>query len=304
MKGSRNALVSLRVFVAAAQRLNFSRTAEDLHLTQSAVSKHVQALEHKLGVALFKRTPTGLRLTYAGAVYRDKVATALTLLDEADAEVAHPDARVNLNIAVSPSFAQYVLIPRLPAFFAQHPKVRLDIRPRLMSPREQGERFDAEIQLHTGHVSGMQCQYLCGHAMALVAAPALLQGRRLAAPQDLSGFTLLKRAQRGYGWDDWRAAMAPDWAGPGPQAPQYEGFSVLMPALLHGLGAAIVPLCLVADQLRDGSLVRPFGESVEGRYGYHLMLPQPHAGGLYLRSFCDWVTGIAAELAPPGPDHS
>jgi DNA-binding transcriptional LysR family regulator len=304
VKGSRNALVSLRVFVAAAQRLNFSRTAEDLHLTQSAVSKHVQALESKLGVALFKRTPTGLRITYAGAVYREKVAAALRLIDEADAAVAHPDARVNLNIAVSPSFAQYVLIPRLRAFFALHPEVRLNIRPRLLSPRDQGERFDAEIQLHTGHVSGMQSRYLCGHEMALVAAPTLLDSHRLDTPQDLSTLTLLKRAQRGYGWDDWRAAMAPDWPGPGPQAPEYEGFSVLMPALLHGLGAAIVPLCLVADPLREGRLVRPFGESVGGRYGYHLMLPQPQAGGLYLQSFCDWVSDMASDLVLPAARHS
>ena len=69
MKGSRNSLVSLRVFVAASRHLNFSRSAEDLHITQSAVSKHIQALELKLGASLFKRTPTGLQLTYAGAIY-------------------------------------------------------------------------------------------------------------------------------------------------------------------------------------------------------------------------------------------
>ena len=299
MKGSRNSLTSLRVFLVAARQLNFSRTAEDLHLTQSAVSKHVQSLEERLGSALFKRTPTGLRITHAGAVYLEKITAALRLIDEADALVAHPDARVNLNIAVSPSFAQFCLIPRLREFFDLHPEVRLNIRPRLMSPRDKSERFDAEIQLHTGHVTGMTSTYLCGREMGLVMAPSVSQGRRLRTPADLSSITLLKRAQRGYGWDDWRAEAAPGWEGPGVHAPEYEGFSVLLPAVLNGLGAAIVPLCLVREQLRDGTLVRPFGEMVEGRYGYHLMLHKPSQGGPYLESFCEWLQSIAKDLKPP-----
>lgn len=298
MKGSRNALNSLRVFAAAAQRLNFSRTAEDLHMTQSAVSKHVLAIEQRLGVALFRRTPTGLRITHAGALYLERIVPALRLIDEADAQVARPDARVHLNIAVSPSFAQFVLIPRLHDFFARHPSVRLNLRPRLMTPRDRGERFDAEIQLHTGHVSGMQSRYLCGHEMGLVIAPALLRTHPLRSPHDLDTVTLLKRAQRGYSWDEWRQTMAPDWEGPDRHAPEYEGFSVLLPAVVHGLGAAIMPLALVQEHLRDGTLVRPFGEAVPARYGYHLSLPQPSQGGAQLESFCDWVLDMARTLAP------
>jgi LysR family glycine cleavage system transcriptional activator len=296
MKGSRNSLTSLRVFLAAARRLNFSQAAEELHLTQSAVSKHVQSLEERLGSALFKRTPTGLRITHAGAVYHEKVAAALRLIEEAESEVAHPDARVNLNIAVSPSFAQYCLIPRMREFFELHAEVRLNLRPRLMIPRDRQERFDAEIQLHGGQVAGMTSTYLCGREMGLVLAPSLLQGRRLRSPDDLSRITLLKRAQRGFGWDEWRAAMDTRWDGPDDRAPEYEGFSMLLPAVMNGLGAAIVPLCLVGEQLAAGLLVRPFGETVTGRYGYHLMRPRPDPGGPYLDTFCEWVARMAADL--------
>ena len=304
MKGSRNSLTSLRVFLVAARQLNFSRTAEDLHLTQSAVSKHIQSLEERLGSALFKRTPTGLRITHAGAVYLEKISAALRLIDEAEALVAHPDVRVNLNIAVSPSFAQFCLIPRMREFFDLHPEVRLNIRPRLMVPRDKHERFDAEIQLHTGHVAGMSSSYLCGREMGLVIAPSLAKAHRLRTSEDLSSVTLLKRAQRGYGWDDWQAEMAPGWDGPGAHAPEYEGFSVLLPAVLNGLGAAIVPLCLVRAQLEAGTLVRPFGETVLGRYGYHLMVPRPNQSGPYLDSFCEWVGSMAKDLAPPGAGES
>lgn len=296
MKGSRNSLSSLRVLMAAGRYLNFSRTAEELHMTQSAVSKHVQALESKLGTQLFQRTASGLRLTYAGALYIEKVSAALRLIDEADAQVAHPDARVNLNIAVSPSFAQFCLIPRMQDFFRAHPGVRINLRPRLLHGMEKTERFDAQIMLHTGHMPGMSCQYLCGREMALLSAPQWVAGRTVRSVVDLEGLPLLKRAQRGYGWDEWRAQAAPHWPGPGAHAPEYEGFSLLIPAVLHGLGLAVVPLCLAHAPLQAGQLVRPLGETVEGRYGYYLMLPRPSQSGPYLDAFCDW---LLQEVAPP-----
>ena len=98
MKGSRDSLKALRIFLVAARTLNFSRSGEELHLTQSAVSKNISALEKKLGTALFKRTPAGLRLTYAGTLYLERVSAALHLIDEADAVVGHRGARAALNI--------------------------------------------------------------------------------------------------------------------------------------------------------------------------------------------------------------
>lgn len=298
MKGSRNSLSSLRVFLAAGQHLNFSRAAEDLNLTQSAVSKHIQSLETRLGTALFRRTPVGLRITHAGALYLEKITAALRLIDEADSVVAHPDARVNLNIAVSPTFAQLCLIPTLHEFFSLHTGARLNVRPRLMHGRDKEERFDAEIQLHTGHVSDMTSVYLCGREMALVAAPSLLERHPIKTVDDLAKVPMLRRAQKGYSWDEWKAAVAPTWPGPDAKAPEYEGFTVLLPAVLYGLGVAIVPLCLLHTHLKSGQLVRPLDEIVVGRYGYHLMLPRPYQGGPYLDSFCEWVTEMACRLFP------
>jgi len=296
VKGSRQSLTSLRIFLASARHLNFSRAAEELSLTQSAVSKHIQALESRLGVSLFKRLSAGLRLTYAGALYLERVGAAVRLLDEADALVARPDARVALNIAVSPSFAQFCMIPGLREFFDMHPDIRINVRPRLVHGREKTERFDAEIQLHTGHMSGMSAQYLCGREMALVGAASLFERTPVRNVDDLAHVPLLKRAQRGYGWDEWKSEVAPVWPGPSATAPEYEGFSVLMPAVLNGLGVAIVPVCMALDPLREGVLQRPLGETVEGRYGYYLMRPRPDVGGPYLDAFCDWILARAAGL--------
>lgn len=297
MKGSRNSLVTLRIFLTAARTLNFSRSAERLNITQSAVSKHIGALEARLGVALFKRLPSGLRLTHAGTVYYERVNTALQLLDEADAMVSNPMTRVALNIAVSPSFAHACMIPALPEFFALHPEVRVNIRPRLFYGRGQAERFDAEIQLHTGNVAGMSAEYLCGREMTLVASPELLARHPLRRIDDLDSVPLLKRAQRGYSWDEWRTEIAPLWAGPSATTtPEYEGFSVLLPAVLHGLGAALVPIAMVLEPLRTGALVRPLNEVVESRYAYYLMRPRPNVGGAYVDTFCEWVFQRAQRL--------
>src|SRR3546814_5687228 len=89
-----------------------------------------------------------------------------------------------------------------------HPGIRVNVRPRLLYGRGEAERFDAEIQLHAGYVSGMSAQYLCGREMTLVATPGLLQRHPVRCVDDLDGLPLLKRAQRGYGWDEWRADVA------------------------------------------------------------------------------------------------
>lgn len=298
MKGSRNSVSSLHVLLAASRQLNFSRTAEALHMSQSAVSKHIQAIEERLGVPLFERSPTGLRLNSAGALYVEKVAAALHLLEEADALVVQPNAFVNLNIAVAPTFAQLCLIPQLQLFHDEFPGTRVNIRPRLVAGREQSERFDAEIQLNTGHAAGMTGHYLCGHEMGLVAAPQLLARCPIAAVDDLDHVPMLKRMQPGYSWEEWLAQVAPGRSSPGPRAPEYEGFSVLLPAVVHGLGVAIVPLCLVQQQLRSGQLLRPLNDRVHGRYGYHLMLPRPSHSGPGLDAFCSWLAAMAVELEP------
>ncbi|WP_158238270.1 LysR substrate-binding domain-containing protein [Pollutimonas nitritireducens] len=296
MKGSRDSLKSLRIFISAAQTLNFSRSAEELSLTQSAVSKHIFTLEQRLGTALFDRKARGLELTYAGIQYLKRIGPAVHLIDEASALVAHSDARAALNVVVSPSFAHFCLLPNLSEFFAKHPHIKLNIRPRLLYEPQAFEPFDAAIQLHTGHAGGLSTEYLCGREMALVAAPDLVQRERAFSIADLDRLVLLKRAQRGYNWSEWRAVMAPNWSGPPADAPEYEGFSMLLPAVTHGLGAAIAPLCMTLDALDQGTVVRPLGEAVIGRYAYYLMKPAARRYDPHVEAFSDWVMYSARQL--------
>ncbi len=296
MKGSRDSLKTLGIFQSAARTLNFSRSAEELNITQSAVSKHIKALEQRLGTALFNRKAKGLELTYAGAQYFKRIVPALTLIDEANALVAPSDIREAITVAVSPSFAQYILIPHLPQFYAQHPNIRLNIRPRLLFESTEMEPFDAAIQLHTSSPGGLITKYLCGREMSLVVKPQLLIGMQLRDINEFDAVQLLKRAQRGYSWSEWRTEVAPHWSGPAENSPVYEGFSMLLPAVFHGLGAAIIPLCMVLDRLESGELIRPFGEVVRGRYAYYLMRPSSRRYDPHIEAFSEWLLHHAASL--------
>jgi len=289
MKGSRDSLKTLAIFQSAARTLNFSRSAEELNITQSAISKHIKALEQRLGTPLFSRKAKGLELTYAGEQYFKRIVQALTLIDEANALVTPSDIREAITVAVSPSFAQYILIPNLPQFYAKHPNIRLNIRPRLLFESTDMEPFDAAIQLHTGSAGGLMTKYLCGREMSLVIKPQLIHDIPMCDISTFDESLLLRRAQRGYSWSEWRTEVAPHWSGPTEDSPVFEGFSMLLPAVFHGLGAAITPLCMVLDKLESGELVRPYGEVVRGRYAYYLMQSASRRFDPHIEAFSEWL---------------
>ena len=266
----------LRTFVEVARSQSFTRAAETLCLTQSAVSKQIQALEEQVGARLFVRRDKSLSLTASGRAYLSHASEALALLDQgrAAAQMAagekEPGAAV--EIATSPAFAAQWLVPRLRGFRALAPHTRLVLRPRLPDHMPQSERFDLEVRVGAGRWADARATYLMGREMALVASPDVV-GRGPLSWNELQDFPLLQRAQRGYDWAEWGATMAPGWRTPASTSLLFEGFSVLVPAVTAGLGLAICPLFLVIDQLENGTLVRPLGECVHSRESFHAVLP-------------------------------
>lgn len=281
MKSPAHSLVTLRIFTASAHHLSFSRAAEAVHLTQSAVSKHVKALEERLGVELFVRHARGLSLTEAGRIYLDEIAPALEQVDRAAARIQALRADENrFALGVPPAIADW-LTPRLAAFLDRHPALTVTIRPRQASGAQGGAARsvapDAEIRFGDGRWPGARARYLIGREVSLVASPALLARRRLREPLDLArpgAPALLRHVLVPHAWAEWSAAVglerdALDVA----EAPEYEQYSVLLPAVLAGLGVAVAPRFLVATPLEAGTLVAPFGEIATSRFGYHYVVP-------------------------------
>jgi LysR family glycine cleavage system transcriptional activator len=292
--GMTASIASLRAFLEVSRSLSFTRAAETLHLTQSAVSKQVQMLEQHLGFPLFRRTRAALVLTPAGTAYLSHAAEALATLAEGEALAQElsgdKDSGWVVELSASPGFAAHWLVARLPEFLADYPGTRLRLRPRLPDFSPVTERFDLEIRLGAGRWPNARATYLLGREMALVASPALLKGRRIRSARDLTGLPLLQRAQRGYDWREWGAGGFTAFdATQGPEL-LFEGFSVLIPAVLAGCGLAICPLFMVLDQLRSGLLVRPLGECLPSRYAFHAVVPSGARSNPARDRLLDWMT--------------
>jgi len=287
-----SSLSALRTFVEVARSQSFTRAAETLCMTQGAVSKQVQALEHHLGFRLFQRSRRALLLTSAGSAYLSYAAEAVAMLEEGRAagqEVAGDKSDGSaIEISASPAFAAHWLVSRLPRFLASSPSTRLSLRPRLPDFSPVTERFDIEIRVGGGRWPDAHATYLLGQEMALVASPKLLAGQRIRSSMDLNGLPLLQRAQRGYDWKEWSEAAAPDWQRTGPEF-LFEGFSVLIPAVMAGCGLGICPLFMVLDQLESGQLVRPLGECVTARHAYYAIIPAGATRNAARDRLLDWM---------------
>lgn len=287
----------LRAFVETARWQSFTRAAETLCLTQSAVSKQVQLLEQQVGVRLLRRAPQGLSLTPAGSAFLAHASEALATLAEGEARARQlagsEEAGGSVELSASPAFAAHWLIPLLPQFVAVAPSTRLLLRPRLPDFTPVTERFDLEIRLGRGRWPDSQATYLLGREMALVASPKLLAGRSIERAEDLSGLPLLQRAQRGYGWDEWAESAAPDWDRSRSPELLFEGFSVLIPAVVAGCGLAVCPLFLVLDALERGELVRPLGESVTGSCAYYAVTAAGASRNAAREQLLEWLLAQA-----------
>ena len=300
---------SLACFDAAARHESYTRAAQELFLTQSAVSRQIAALEAFLGVALFRRTRHGVALTPAGSHYARQIGPRLQALERDTLDVmAHQGQGGALALAAVPTFATRWLVPRLPQFAALYPDTVVHIdtctRPFLFS--DTG--FDAALYSGTAeqvaHWPGTQAQLLMHEDVLPVCSPHLLEhaaqrgrGRAHAGvpAQALASLPLLQQSTRPYGWRQWFDAQAVA----APRAldgPRYELFSMLAGAAAHGLGVALIPPLLMEAELARRELVVACPQPLRGERAYYLVSPVQSQPPRVLAAFSQWL-GRQAEAA-------
>lgn len=181
------ALVSLRAFEAAARRLSFSLAGEELFVTQSAISHHIQRLEAELGVTLFERRTRAVALTPAGQAYYERVHAAFELLRQGTDEARAPAAaRHTLKVGLLASFATRWLAPRLPGFASAHPDIDLQLLPAIGLADVAAGEVDVAIRYGRGTWPGLRARRLMPERLSVVCAPSLVAGRRRPrSPADL-----------------------------------------------------------------------------------------------------------------------
>jgi DNA-binding transcriptional LysR family regulator len=249
---------ALGCFEAAARHGSFTRAAQELALTQGAVSRQVSALEAFLGVALFKRTQHGMTLTPAGEDYARQIARRLDGLERDTLDLMGRQGQGDaITLATVPTFANRWLIPRLPLLAALHPAltVHIEVRTRPFLFTDSG--VDAALYAGTPEQVqqwvGVQAHPLLPEQVVPVCSPALLAGRGPLTPAELAQCPLLQQATRPEAWRQWFDAQGVD-APHAMTGPRYELFSMQTAAATHGLGMALMPTLLIEPELRNGSL--------------------------------------------------
>lgn len=284
---------ALIAFETAARHLSFTRTAEELSLTQSAVGRQVAGLEEYLGTPLFNRFKRRISLTEAGEIYAKRVRENLERLErDTLAAMAHRSAGGILELAVIPTFATRWLIPRLPDFYATHDDIVVNLTTRAEPFLFKDTPFDAAIHFGDPVWPGSVAKYLFGEEITAVCSPRLLAGKTRLAPRDVANFTLLHQSARPDAWRQWLAQAAVHDVD-SMKGQRYELFSMLVVAAKAGLGIALVPKFLIGQELHAGELVTPFDLSLSSGKGYYLVYPERKQNSPMLQAFEGWLMSAA-----------
>ncbi|WP_338500398.1 LysR family transcriptional regulator [Delftia tsuruhatensis] len=276
-------LNALRMFDAAARHLNLTRAADELCVTQAAVSQHIRNLEERLGKPLFRRLPRGLALTDEGHALWPAVAESFARIEHSLQQVAEPRPREVLTVGVVGTFAIGWLIPRLGQFQQQHPYIDLRLLTHNNRVDLAGEGLDAAVRFGDGAWQGTRAELLLRAPLAPMCTPALAQ--RLRQPADLAGQTLL-RSYRLQEWESWFATL--DQSAPLARGAMFDSSLTLAEAAAQGAGVALLPARMFQHLLQQGRLVRPFEQEVDtGAYWLtHLRSRAPSAA---LKTFRQWL---------------
>ncbi|WP_394788315.1 LysR substrate-binding domain-containing protein [Rhodoferax sp.] len=294
---------ALVCFDTAARHESYTRAAQELALTQGAVSRQIAALEEFLGLTLFRRTRHGVALTAQGRDYARQVGRRLDglELDTLNAMASHGTGGA-LALAAVPTFATRWLMPRLPSLAAQHPDIVVHIETRTRPFLFADHAFDAALYAGTAeqvaHWPGTRAVALLQEEVVPVCSPRLMAGAAQLDPQAIAELPLLQQSTRPEAWRQWFDAMGVEASQP-LSGPRYELFSMTATAAALGMGVALVPRILIEDDLQRGSLVVACNRALRGERGYYLVLPAATQGEASpaLAAFEAWLLGQAAESA-------
>jgi LysR family glycine cleavage system transcriptional activator len=291
-------LNALRAFEAAARLGSISLAADELCVTHGAISRHVQQLETWLGRPLFERYNRRIELTAAGHGYLAEISASFDRIAQATAKQLQRGRHQVLRLSAPATFSLRWLVPRLSSFQLSHP----DIEVRLSTSNEPIEKLrdDIDLIIRGGpqEIGGYVAEEFLSEVRLPVCAPKLLAGKVLQEPRDLVHFTLLHAATYPGMWPDWLAK-----AGQADLAPlkslTLEHFYLTLQGALDGLGIAMGPTALVADDIAEGRLVFPFSGPSLAPWRYFSYVADSRADDSAVIAFRAWLktTGAAAVLA-------
>ena len=281
-------ITALQCFEAVTRHLSFTRAAEELNLTQSAVSKQVAQLEELLQHLLFRRVRRRLQLTPAGDLYLLEVRKILTQVEMSTHTLRSYGGETEvLRVSTPSTFGARWLVPRLKGWGIRHPHIHLDL-----CNEQQGDdllqgRSDLAFYFGQGSRPGSESLKLFGEELVAVCAPSSLPDAPLTNPTQLTGMVLLQNASRPQAWHEWfeHQGFRTD---PSYHGPRFATIYLCIRAAQVGCGVALLPRFLVEEELADGKLVIAWQHLMPSRDAYYLAYPEHTAGVPKVKAFVSW----------------
>ncbi|MFC0116336.1 transcriptional regulator GcvA [Pseudoalteromonas xiamenensis] len=287
-------LNALKAFEAAARHLSFTKAAEELYVTQAAVSHQIKTLEEHLGLKLFLRKNRSLLLTEEGQAYFLDIKEIFSQLIDATDKLLARGAKGSLTVSLTPSFAIQWLVPRLSLFHEAHPEIDVRIKAQDHDENSLTDDVDVAIYYGRGHWSGVQTHKLHTEYLVPLCSPMLLTGPRpLNQPSDLALHTLLHDTTR-RPWKLWMktAGVRNVQVNTGPI---FSHSSMVLQAAAHGQGVALGNSVLARPELDAGRLVIPFSHHLESKNAYYLVLRESQTELGKIVAFKDWMLSMVEQ---------
>lgn len=284
---------SLRAFATAAETLSFKAAAARLHVSASAVSRQIQALEERLGATLFLRCNPGIELTRSGKRYLATVERVLHELQEAGSALI-ADSGGPLRISALESFCARWLVPQLPRFHAAHPGIEIQIEATPRYVDFDRDAVDVAIRFGEGPWQDLHSEPIVDLEFFPVCSPALRGGDPgLREPEDLARHVWIHLRQVPGLWHDWvRQAGNPLLCG--KRDIEFDHVGIALSAAESGQGVALSSSLLCSAELADGRLCMPFDVGVPSAATYHLVCKPEGLGDPRIIAFRDWLVSALA----------
>jgi LysR family transcriptional regulator, glycine cleavage system transcriptional activator len=293
---------ALMAFDAAARHASITRAADELALTESAVSRQISQLEDQLGVQLFHRIKKRLSLTRAGTAYARDVAETLERLERDTFEVMSNEGEAGtLEIGVLPTVGSLWLIPRMTDFYERHPGITVSMSARSNRFLFSETTLDGALCFGTATWPGAETDFLFEEELVVVAGGRLLEQLTPDSIEAVLEHRLLHLATRPAAWPSWAAAAGIAGANL-LKGPRFELQSMLIGAACAGQGLALLPRFLIEAPLRRGDLRVVSPVSVRSEGAYYFAYPEEKAGEPQLQMFRQWLQGHAQQFREQRPD--
>jgi len=287
-------LNALRAFEASSRQLSFTRAAEELFVTQAAISHQIKSLEEFLGIKLFMRKNRALLLSEEGQAYYLDIKDVFTSINDATERLLARGAKGAITVSLQPSFAIQWLVPRLNAFNILHPDI--DVRIKAVDQPESSLTEDVDVAIYygRGHWADIHAEQLQKEYLVPVCSPLLLQGKKpLDKLEDLVNHTLLHDTSR-RDWKRWFKQVNVKATNVN-HGPIFSHSAMVVQAALHGQGVALAHSFLSRPDIEAGRLICPFDDVLESKNAYYVVCRERQVDLGKIAAFREWVLDTVAQ---------